>query len=80
MSIIFDMGIGSVLKRVAGYGIKPKKIRQIRKRLGISGRSKWLRQLKRSISGARLTASSQPVSATSYQHQARTLSQLTGGV
>lgn len=59
-------------------------LKAVRKKLGLTGKSRHFRQLKRSLSGltSSLHEQLQPVSASSvgYQHNARTLSQLTGGV
>lgn len=69
----------------ANWGLKQKASRKLTRKLGISGRSKWMRQLKRGFKNGFSSGSlstSQPVSASTvgYQHNARTLSQLTGGV
>jgi hypothetical protein len=77
------MGIGNTLKRVASYGFKRKNVKNIRKKLGLTSANKFARQLKRSFRGFKsgdVVSSSAPTSAPSYYHQARTLSQLTGGV
>ena len=53
-----------------------------RKKLGLTGSSRHFRQLKRSLKGlgsGSVVSSSQPTSAVTYQHQPRTLSQMTGG-
>ena len=56
----------------------------LRKKLGLTGNSRHIRQLKRgfkSLSGnGSVVSSSQPTSAATYQHMPRTLSQMTGGV
>lgn len=55
-----------------------------RKKLGLTGNSRHIRQLKRGLKGVvntgSVVSSSQPTSAMTYQHQPRTLSQMTGGV
>lgn len=72
-----------------GFGIKKvwNKIharrisKKLRRKVGLTSKNKWTRQIKRS-----LLASSAPVSAATvssgdgYRYQGRTLSQLTGGV
>lgn len=67
-----------------GFGLKQKTNRKITRKLGVSGRSKWMRQLKRGFKNGFSSglSTSQPVSASTvgYQHNAKTLSQLTGGV
>lgn len=76
------MGFGSIVKRVAGYGIKPKTIRKVRRKLGLTARAKWLRGIKRHLGGT--TLSSAPTSASTYdssgyRYSGRTLSQMMGG-
>lgn len=58
-------------------------MKALRKKLGLTGSSRHIRQLKRGLSGfsgsGSVVSPSQPTSA-SYVHQPRTLSQMTGGV
>lgn len=56
--------------------------RDLRKRLGITSKSKFVRQFKRRLGFDKNAFASPPTSASTvgYQHQPRTLSQLTGGV
>lgn len=64
-----------------GLELSRKKEKKLRSKLGLTAKSKWIRSLKRQINGGSVVSSSQPVSAGSvYQHNARTLSQMTGGV
>lgn len=56
-----------------------KSNRALRKSLGMTSRNKWVRQLRRSLSGK---AAAQPTSAATvggYTYNGRTLSQLMGG-
>lgn len=75
---------GKVAKRLLpGLHISRKNAKSIRKRLGLTSKSKWLRQVKRSLGIGSRPVYSQPVSASDlggYQYNGRTLSQLTGGV
>lgn len=69
------MGFGNKLKRIAAYGVKPKTIRRIRQKLGLSGK-----KIKKMLG---LSAVASPVATSAYtegyHHQGRSLSQLTGG-
>ena len=59
-----------------------KRHKQLRRKLGLTSNSKWVRSLKRSI-GGKGVAYTQPVSASSldgYQYSGRSVSQLMGGV
>lgn len=59
-------------------------MKAVRKKLGLTGNSRHVRQLKRGLktfaNPGSVVSSSQPTSAVSYQYQPRTLSQMTGGV
>lgn len=62
-------------------------LKAVRKKIGLTGKSRHFRQIKRSFKGLldrgkSYLAYDQPVSASTvgYQHQAKTLSQMTGGV
>lgn len=84
------MGFGSKLfkghklsfHRFASEGtLSRKQFKNLRSKLGLTGSSKWARQVKRSINPRDLVSSGSPVSATSvgYQYNGRSLSQLMGG-
>lgn len=66
------------------FFLNRKTDKRIRRKLGLTSKNKFMRQVKRSLKD--LFSSSTPVSATSvgssdgYRYQGRTLSQLTGGV
>lgn len=63
----------------SGGLINRKRFKKIRKKLGLTSKSKFVRSIRRNLLG-NAVASSMPSSASTYQHQARTLSQMTGGV
>lgn len=66
------------------YFLNRKTVKRIRRKIGVTSKNKFMRQLKRSLKD--MFSSSTPVSASSvgssdgYRYQGRTLSQLTGGV
>ena len=70
------MGIGKTLRRIEGYGIKPKNLRHARQKIGLTGK-----KIKKAF-GRSVLASPVATSATTegYRYTPRSLSQLTGGV
>lgn len=77
------MGWKSIYKAGKRVLANRKVAKSIRKRLGLTSKSKWLRQTKRSFGLGKGVAYSQPVSASDlggYQYNGRSVSQLMGGV
>lgn len=78
------MGFGKIIKRVAAYGLKRKTVKKLRRKIGLTSDSKFMRQLKRSISRKpKSVVAGAPTSASAldsnYQYRPRTISQLMGG-
>lgn len=57
-------------------------MKAVRKKIGLTGKSRHIRQIKRSLSPGSVLASPVSTSASTegYRYNPRTLSQLTGGV
>lgn len=65
---------------LTSYGfLNRKRFKKIRKKLGLTSKSKLVRSIRRNLLGKAVSPVT-PSSASTYQHQARTLSQMTGGV
>ena len=75
---------GKIRRGFPAFGGSRRFFKNIRRKLGLTSKNKWLRQLKRRVKGytgaSSAVASSVPTSASTYQYQGRTLSQLMGGV
>ena len=77
------MGWKSIYKAGKRVLANRKFAKSIRKRLGLTSKSKWVRQTKRSLGIGNSVAYTQPVSASDvggYQYNGRSVSQLMGGI